>query len=122
MSTCSQKFKSSQVKSCDASWFQGAKPKKFKTPSIVLVYTDWCHFCRKFAPDYIRLQQQLGALDFYAMDADANQAFLQSYGEKLGIRGFPTMIKIVDGKVIQYDQETRAVPFVITWACKGGLC
>ena len=116
------KFKNSQIKACDSSWFQGAKPVKFKAPSIVLVFASWCGHCNRFAPEYIQLQQQLGALDFYAMDADKNQDFLAKYGTKLGVQGFPTMLKIVDGKVIQYDQDSRATPQVITWACKGGLC
>ena len=123
MSTASD-FKQAKIKIIDSSTFHGGSPKRdfFKTPSVVLVFTEWCGYCKSFKKDYIKFKHHVGALDFYAMDADTNKAYLAKYGSKMGVRGYPTILKIVDGKITRYDNDDRTMPNLIKFACSGGLC
>ena len=123
MSTASD-FKQAKIKIIDSTMFHGGNPKRdfFKTPSVVLVFAEWCGFCTRFKGDYIKFKHHVGALDFYAMDADTNKAYLTKYGSKMGVRGYPTILKIVDGKITRYDNDDRTMPNLIKFACSGGLC
>ena len=124
MSPIDSEFKKAKIKVIDSSAFHGGVPRRdfFKTPSIVLVKANLCPHCVRYAPEFIKFKHHVGALDFYAMDADTNKAYLAKYGSKMGVKGYPTILKIVDGKIVRYDNDDRTMPNLIKFACSGGLC
>lgn len=79
---------------------------------FLLIYADWCGYCKKFKPDYIKLDYQLNEKKFsfplFAIDDKAiNSA--RKLGPALNFKGFPT-IKVVnkDGSLADYKGERSA--------------
>ena len=72
---------------------------KSDKPSLVLFYTDWCTFCRRFMPTYEMVSQDYkGKYNFVMVDAEKNGVLSADYT----ISGFPTLYIIdpaIDNRV-----------------------
>lgn len=64
-------------------------------PSILLFYTDWCTFCRRFMPMYESLGETYkGKYNLVMVNVEKNQDLAAEYS----VGGFPT-VYIIDPKI-----------------------
>ena len=67
-------------------------------PAIVLVYADWCGYCKRFMPNFETLYRQYSLkYNFSMVNSDTNGAITR----QLGVNGYPTVF-IIDKK---YNQK-----------------
>lgn len=68
---------------------------KSKKPSVVLFYTDWCTFCRRFMPTYEELSKiYKDKYNFVMVNAEKNPRLADEYY----IGGYPSLF-ITDPKI-----------------------
>ena len=79
---------------------------------FVKIYTDWCGFCKKLAPtwkefaDYISSNKnKYPGVVIAEIDADKHQ----SLATQLGAKGYPTILLIKGGKVVDTYKGERNV-------------
>ena len=66
-------------------------------PSVVLVYADWCGFCKRFMPSFESLYKQYGTrYNFSMVNGDNNKAI----ESQLNVKGYPSLY-IIDKKYKQ---------------------
>ena len=64
-------------------------------PAIVLFYTDWCTYCRRFMPMYESLRTEYqDSYNFVMLNAESNETLANEYV----VSGFPT-VYIIDPKI-----------------------
>lgn len=66
-------------------------------PVIIDVYTDWCPPCKGLAPIFKELSEQYGQ-DYLFAKLNAEEQ--ERLSQQLGIRGFPTIIFLKNGKEV----------------------
>ena len=70
---------------------------KSKVPVLIDVSTEWCGPCRVAAPVVVELAKRHGgALKVVAIDGDESP----NLTAQLGVRGFPTFLGVVDGRIV----------------------
>jgi len=67
---------------------KGVKIKNFKNPGLIAIKADWCGYCKRLKPEFIRAASKLNSKSLYVIDGE-------EIGDMINVRGFPT-IKIVD--------------------------
>ena len=81
------------------------------TPYIVLFYTEWCGYSRRFMPIWNELEKEMKKLEIkiniVKVDCDKDKEKCLKHG----IRGYPTVKLFVDDKEIEY-QGIRNVEFI----------
>tara|TARA_B110000285_G_scaffold172148_1_gene192794 strand:+ start:3979 stop:4482 length:504 start_codon:yes stop_codon:yes gene_type:complete len=98
--------------------------------AIVLVYADWCTYCKQMKPEWNEMKTRLGAnmetIEIEDSDFDKDQKIrdIEEHklnGEQLEIFGYPTMFKIHNGHVDYYG-GSRTLDAMTEWATttKGG--
>ncbi len=64
---------------------------------IIAVHTEWCGYCKKFAPIFDEVSQEHGKqYVFTKMDAQKNEEFSKTFQ----VAGFPTILFIKNGKEV----------------------
>ena len=101
------------------------KPKSSKPITIGLVYAEWCGHCQSLKPIWKQLKKALSMNTkiniFELEDSDENkEAKLKSVGKNthggsIQVNGFPTLFKILNGKVDYYNGE-RTLDALLKWA------
>jgi thiol-disulfide isomerase/thioredoxin len=78
----------------------------------LLIFTNWCNFCTRFKPEYIKLDYVLNdnglTFPLFAIDDKAMEKN-PKVGQGLKFSGYPT-IKVVkrDGTLVDYEGERDA--------------
>lgn len=85
-------------------------------PVIVAVVASWCGFCQRMKPDFQEFANRHGGDKAYVavIQTDGETPEEKQIGSKLktivpDFKGFPTIVKIKDGKVIDYFEGERTV-------------
>jgi thiol-disulfide isomerase/thioredoxin len=101
------------------------KHRSSKPITIGLVYAEWCGHCQALKPDWKKLKDTLSKNKkiniFELEDSDTNkESKLKSVGKKthggsIQVNGFPTLFKILNGKVEYYNGE-RTFDALLKWA------
>ena len=101
------------------------KQKSSKPITLGLVYAKWCGHCQSLKPEWKKLKETLSKNKkfniFELEDSDANkESKLKSVGKKthggsIQVNGFPTLFKILNGKVEYYNGE-RTLDALLKWA------
>ena len=71
-----------------------------KKPVIVLFYADWCHYCIKFMPTYLKLSETYKN-EYNFSKVNVEDSKYEKLVREIGITGFPTVF-IIDPK---YDNR-----------------
>jgi thioredoxin 1 len=75
----------------------GAQEKK----TLTLFKADWCGHCKRFKNTWDELKNDNKDINFVTYDSERNKDKIIKYG----IKGFPTIILLVDNKAIEYVGE-----------------
>lgn len=80
-------------------------------PMIVWFYTDWCGFCKKFAPTYGKINKDREvkknfAIAYVNCDAPENKQYIEEYG----IQGFPTVYMVKGSQKEHIDNNILFMP------------
>lgn len=74
-------------------------------PKIVLCKANWCGHCKKFMPVWEEVSEELkDEADFVVYDSEEDKEKLTEYG----VKGFPTVFKLVDGERIDFKGARTA--------------
>lgn len=75
----------------------GSQEKK----TLTLFKADWCGHCKSFKNTWDQLKNDNKDINFVTYDSERNKDKIIKYG----IKGFPTIILLVDNKAIEYVGE-----------------
>lgn len=94
-----------------------------KKPTLHFVYANWCGYCQRFKPEYLKFKKEHNNIfNFKEWDASDQNGVGKAKAEKaLGveIRGFPTLlIQDETGKVHPYRGDDRSPGTLMTEICK----
>ena len=88
---------------------------------VRMFYVDWCGYCKKAKPGYMQFMkqfnnQQVGGRNvrvemINCEESDANAKL----AAKFGVRGYPTIIAVVDGKKHNYEGGDRSANGFGSW-------
>lgn len=68
-----------------------------KVPVVLDAYTDWCYYCKKVAPVFAQLSDELqGKVKFVKLNVDG----APYVSDELQIEALPTFIFYKDGKIV----------------------
>ena len=118
------KAKSNKKKGSKTKTKKRTNTQKENKNAIVLVYADWCTYCRQMKPEWNEMKNRLGAnietIEIEDSDFDKDMKIRdiedrKLNGEQLEIRGYPTMFKIHNGRADYYDGN-RTVDAMTEWA------
>lgn len=91
-----------------------AKSKKSlpkKEEAVVLIYANWCPHCQTMKPEWNEMKNRLGSgieiieIEDSDFDKDVKISNIENTklnGEKIEVYGYPTMLKIHDGRAEYY--------------------
>jgi len=101
------------------------KHKSSKPITVGLVYAEWCGHCQALKPIWKQLKQSLSTNPkfniFELEDSDVNKesklksVSKKTHGGSIQVNGFPTLFKILNGKVEYYNGE-RTLDALLKWA------
>jgi len=118
------KAKSNKKKGSKTKTKKRTNTQKENKNAIVLVYADWCTYCRQMKPEWNEMKNRLGAnietIEIEDSDFDKDMKIRdiedrKLNGEQLEIRGYPTMFKIHNGRADYYGGN-RTVDAMTEWA------
>lgn len=100
-------FKKSKSSGSKVSKVSKMTSKDLNLPVVVMVKANWCGHCKHTFPEF----EKAGRKDFrYLEETDQSQKDLFVKMKELmgsGFTGFPTIVKIKDGKIIEYFKGER---------------
>lgn len=71
---------------------------------LILAYADWCGHCKNFKPTWNEFRRKYeNVLDIREIEESSNKEIMQ----ELGVRGFPTIMLLNNGKKITYKEADR---------------
>jgi len=90
---------------------------KLKGFALLELYAPWCGHCKQLAPEWEKLgktMKSLGVLTVAAADCDAHKAIGAAYN----LKGFPTIVATMDGKLVDTYTGGRTAPEIASWGMK----
>lgn len=91
-----------------------ANAKKSSSTLIVDLYAPWCGHCQRFAPVFSSLAaEKPEGLEFAKIDADANGASVEAIKS---FSGFPTIWKVSNGKISEFEGDYTNKEELLQWA------
>lgn len=85
------------------------------------IYAEWCGHCQMLEPEWVKMKDNLKnsniKCEFYEIEEtnedngtqDVNNKYLKNSNKKLALQGgYPTIFKIVDGKLEYYNGERES--------------
>lgn len=79
---------------------------------LVEFFAPWCGHCRRLKPEWIELARNPGALKVGAVDCDAERQLC----EQFNVSAYPTIMLIVKGHGIPYDEGKQTHKAIKHWA------
>lgn len=115
---------------------KGRKTRKNQKPTVVIgkIYANWCAYCVQLKPLWDKMKSELrnkeksNNCNFVFIEIESsqeekgksyvNERYLKKSPHKLDLQGgYPTLFKIIDGKLSYYDSsQRRELPQLITWS------
>lgn len=73
--------------------------------TLMVVYAPWCQFCQKMEGEFTELSKANIGVDVTKFRGDEEREFIES---KLGVKTFPTILSLKNGKYTKYESEDRS--------------
>ncbi|XP_043787548.1 dnaJ homolog subfamily C member 16 [Apis laboriosa] len=86
-------------------------PKSFRTPYLILFYSDWCFACLQIEPTWRRLIDELEPLGLGLATAHAEKE--SALARKLGIHSLPCLVVIIDGRTSVYKESLFSIQKIV---------
>lgn len=86
-------------------------PKTYRTPYLILFYSDWCFACLQVEPTWRRLIEELEPLGLGLATAHAEKE--STLARRLGIHSLPCLIVTVDGRNSVYKESLFSIQKVV---------
>ncbi|XP_015429727.1 PREDICTED: dnaJ homolog subfamily C member 16 [Dufourea novaeangliae] len=86
-------------------------PKTFRTPYIILFYSDWCFACLQVEPTWRRLVDELEPLGLGLATAHAEKE--SALARRLGIHSLPCLVVTIDGRTSVYKESLFSVQKIV---------
>ncbi|KAK2580353.1 hypothetical protein KPH14_001249 [Odynerus spinipes] len=86
-------------------------PKTFRTPYLILFYSDWCFACLQVEPTWRRLIDELEPLGVNLVTAHAEKE--SALARRLGIHTLPCLVITMDGRTSVYKESLFSVQKVV---------
>ncbi|XP_065351702.1 dnaJ homolog subfamily C member 16 isoform X2 [Cloeon dipterum] len=86
-------------------------PKSYRTPYLILFYSDWCFACLQMEPIWRRIMEELEPIGVgVATVHSENEPLLV---KKVGVSSLPLMVLLMDGKAMHYKESLFSVQKVV---------
>lgn len=86
-------------------------PKTFRTPYLILFYSDWCFACLQVEPTWRRLIDELEPLGLGLATAHAEKE--SALARKLGIHSLPCLVVTIDGRTSVYKESLLSIQKIV---------
>ncbi|XP_076277209.1 dnaJ homolog subfamily C member 16 l(3)80Fg [Lasioglossum baleicum] len=86
-------------------------PKTYRTPYIVLVYSDWCFACLQVEPTWRRLVDELEPLGLGLATAHAEKE--SALARRLSIHSVPCLVVTIEGRTSVYKESLFSVQKIV---------
>ena len=80
---------------------------------IVMFYAPWCHHCKLLIPEFEKAAQKANA-PYLLVDCD--KVLNQDQMKKYGVKGFPTVVMMSGGNVLEEYKGDRTADAILTWS------
>ena len=86
-------------------------PKSYRTPHLLLFYSDWCFACLQVEPTWRRLIDELEPLgvNLFTVHAERETALAR----KLGVHSLPCLAVTLEGRTSIYKESLFSVQKVV---------
>ncbi|XP_031828504.1 dnaJ homolog subfamily C member 16 l(3)80Fg isoform X1 [Nomia melanderi] len=86
-------------------------PKTFRTPYVILFYSDWCFACLQVEPTWRRLVDELEPLGLGLATAHAEKE--SALARRLGIHSLPCLVVTIEGRTSVYKESLFSVQKIV---------
>ncbi len=102
---------------------EGLDLEEFSNNNVIIrmFYVDWCGYCKKAKPGYMQFMKQYNDTQISGknvrvemVNCEENDANAQ-LAAKFGVKGYPTIIAVVDGKKETYEGADRSANGFGAW-------
>lgn len=84
---------------------------------LIEFYAPWCGHCKKLAPIYTEVADELKAQGSVVRVAKIDSTEEKKSASEYGVKGFPTLIFFLNGKKIDYNGQ-RSKTAMVNWLLK----
>ncbi|XP_043269682.1 dnaJ homolog subfamily C member 16 [Venturia canescens] len=85
--------------------------KSFRSPHLILFYSDWCFACLQVEPTWRRLIDELEPLGVILVTAHAERE--PTFARKMGVHSLPCLTMVLDGRTSVYKESLFSVQKVV---------
>lgn len=86
-------------------------PKSYRTPYLILFYSDWCFTCLQMEPVWRRIMEELEPIGVGIATIHSEHESLLA--RKVGVSSLPLMVLLMDGKAMHYKESLFSVQKVV---------
>lgn len=86
-------------------------PKSYRTPYLILFYSDWCFACLQVEPTWRRLIDELEPLGLGLATAHAKKE--STLARRLGIHSLPCLVVTLDGRTSVYKESLLSIQKIV---------
>ncbi|XP_043250790.1 dnaJ homolog subfamily C member 16 [Colletes gigas] len=86
-------------------------PKTYRTPYLILFYSDWCFACLQVEPTWRRLVDELEPLGLGLATAHAEKE--TALARRLGIHSLPCLVVSIDGRTSVYKESLFSIQKIV---------
>lgn len=86
-------------------------PKSFRTPHLLLFYSDWCFACLQVEPVWRRIMEELEPIEVGIATVHAENE--KALARKAGVSALPCLVLLSDGRLSSYKESLYSVQKIV---------
>lgn len=86
-------------------------PKSFRTPHLLLFYSDWCFACLQVEPVWRRIMEELEPIGVGIATVHAENE--KALARKAGVSALPCLVLLSDGRISNYKESLYSVQKIV---------